>query len=60
LFDRTNREDAAAAVRAAVEKQFPVVQTSRNRHHFTMVLPKPVTDEVAERFNILFGRLGGA
>jgi hypothetical protein len=42
------------ACREAVEKVFPVVKTGADPNHFTVVLPNPVTREVAEQFNTLF------
>lgn len=55
-MDRTSRPDAVSAPRAFVEAHFPVRQTGRNPHHFTVLLPDPVTEDVAQRFNRLFGR----
>lgn len=43
-----------AACRAAVEKVFPVMKTGADPGHFTVVLPKPVTKEVADQLNALF------
>jgi hypothetical protein len=43
-----------AACREDVEKVFPVVKTGADPNHFTVVLPNPVTGEVAEKFNALF------
>lgn len=54
--DRTNRADAVAASRTDLEQHFRVVQAGRNRSHHTVVLPKPMTDDVAELVNQLFGR----
>jgi hypothetical protein len=42
------------ACREAVEKVFPVVKTGADPSHFTVVLPNPVTREVADQFNALF------
>jgi RHS repeat-associated protein len=42
------------ACREAVEKVFPVVKTGGDPNHFTVVLPNPVTREVADQFNALF------
>ena len=39
---------------SVVEAQFPVVQTGANPNHYTVVLPKPVTEETAEIFNGIF------
>jgi hypothetical protein len=46
------------ARRADVEPHFRVhnTPTRRDKLHRTIELPKPVTAEVAERFNRLFGR----
>ncbi len=44
----------AVACRDAVEKVFPVLKTGADPNHYTVVLPKPVTKEVAEQFNQLF------
>lgn len=56
-FTYSTREDAASAIRTEVERHFGVVQTARNPKHHTVVLPTEVTDDVAELFNRLFGRL---
>lgn len=50
--------DVSAAERAEVERVFPVHETPTraDRLHRTVELPKPVTQEVADRFNELFGR----
>jgi RHS repeat-associated protein len=48
---------ASSAVRANVEAQFAVVKTGKNPYHYTVVLPKPVTEKDAATFNALFGRL---
>lgn len=40
-----------------LELYFEVRKTGHNELHFTVVLPHPVTEDVAERFNQLFGRL---
>ncbi len=39
-----------------MEAQFPVQQTGKNPAHHTVILPKPVTQKVADVFNQLFGR----
>ncbi|HEY3790039.1 MAG TPA: hypothetical protein VGL71_14360, partial [Urbifossiella sp.] len=57
----TARETTAPsgiASRAELERHFAVHDTlsRRDRRHRTVELPKPVTSEVAERFNRLFGR----
>jgi hypothetical protein len=48
------------ASRVEVERAFRVHDTP-TRHdplHRTVELPKPITHEVAQRFNLLFGRIG--
>jgi hypothetical protein len=52
----TERTDASRAVREEVELYFAVTKTGKRTSHFTVELPHPVTDEVADRFNNLFGR----
>lgn len=46
------------AARSDVEQQFPVHNTPTRRDplHRTVELPQPVTPEIAEQFNRLFGR----
>jgi hypothetical protein len=56
VFSKSSRADAVSADRAAVEEVFSVVKTGKNPHHYTVELPKPVTQEVADQFNGLFGR----
>jgi len=48
------RSLCGAACRVDVEKYFPVVKTGSNADHYTVVLPKPVTKEVADKFNSVF------
>jgi len=50
--------DVSVVERAEVERVFPVHETPTraDRLHRTVELPKPVTQEVADRFNELFGR----
>jgi hypothetical protein len=55
-FAVSSRADAASVSRSAVERHFRVVQTGRNQLHHTVVLPKPVTEDVARLVNQLFGR----
>ena len=43
-----------AALKADVEQSFVVEQTGRDSAHHTVHLPKPVTPEVADRFNTVF------
>ena len=56
----TTRETpgSARALRSAVEAHFQVLDTPTlmNPDHKTIELPKPVTEEVADRVNRLFGR----
>jgi hypothetical protein len=58
VFSRSSRPAAASAQRAEVEAAFPAHKTGRNPYHYTVELPKPVTDAVADLFNRLFGRTG--
>jgi hypothetical protein len=37
---------------------FPIIQTGRNPHHYTVMLPKPVTQAVADLFNSVFKLVG--
>jgi hypothetical protein len=48
----------SVGLRDAVEAEFTVHRTPtyRDPNHCTVELPKPITEEVAERFNFLFGR----
>lgn len=55
-FSRSSRPDAVRALRTNVEAVFNVVKTGRNPWHYTVVLPDPVTQDVADAFNNLFGR----
>lgn len=50
--------EASVAERADVERVFPVHETPTraDRLHRTIELPRPVTQEAADRFNKLFGR----
>jgi hypothetical protein len=52
------RIPASAAARADVEQHFRVhdTPTRADPRHRTVELPKPVTQEVADRFNQVFGR----
>lgn len=54
---RTNRSDAMEASREAVEGVFNVIKTGKDPAHYTVELPNPVTQDVADLFNTLFGRL---
>ena len=55
---RTTSAPAGEAERADIEAHFRVHDTPSRRDplHRTVELPKPVTPEVAELFNRLFGR----
>jgi hypothetical protein len=57
-FSRSSRLDAASAPRRDIEQRFRVHRTGRNPYHYTIELPKPVTEAVAGRINRLFGRAG--
>lgn len=54
---RSPRRRAPAAIRSDVERHFPVHNTGNDPLHRTVELPKPVTQEVADLFNRLFGRV---
>ena len=49
---------ASAAARSTLEEHFPVHETPTRADpwHRTVELPKPVTQDVADLFNQLFGR----
>lgn len=55
---RETNAPAGRAARAEVEKHFRVHDTPsrRDKRHRTVELPKPVTQDVADLFNRLFGR----
>jgi len=53
----TDRDDASVAARADLDLHFFTVKTGRRRLHYTIVMPHPVTDADAERFNRAFGRI---
>jgi hypothetical protein len=55
---RETSAPAGAANRIDIEQSFRVhdTPTRRDKRHRTIELPKPVTQEVAELFNRLFGR----
>lgn len=53
---RTPRRPAPSARRSEVEKYFPVHNTGNDPLHRTIALPRPVTPEVPDLFNRLFGR----
>jgi len=50
-------EPCAAALCSEVEKVFNVKQTGGDPAHHTVELPKPVTQEVADKFNSLFKQI---
>jgi hypothetical protein len=51
---RTN--DYSTANTSAVEEVFHLAKTGKSEHHYTLVLPNPVTAAVARTYNRLFGR----
>jgi len=53
---RPPRRPAPSARRSEVAKYFRVHNTGRDPLHRTVELPEPVTQEVADLFNRLFGR----
>jgi hypothetical protein len=55
-----SRGPASEALRSDVERHFRIHDTPTRADplHRTVELPKPVTPEVAEQFNRLFGRGG--
>jgi RHS repeat-associated protein len=55
-WNRIVEGDLSKAARAAVEKAFKVKNTGPPGHR-TVILPKPVTQAVADAFNRLFGRI---
>ena len=40
-----------------VASEFNVLKTGKNPSHYTIELPKPVTDAIAQTFNNIFGRV---
>ncbi len=56
LVNRVSGSDKAhrSAPMGEVEKHFKVEQTGRNPNHHTVHLPKPVTQDVADKFNKVF------
>lgn len=54
---RPPKRPAPAARRSDVEKHFPVHNTGNDPLHRTVELPQPVTQDVADLFNHLFGRV---
>jgi hypothetical protein len=55
-FSKSSRPDAMVANGTDVAELFQIVKTGKNEFHFTIELPNPVTQEVADAFNALFGR----
>jgi hypothetical protein len=55
-FSRSSREDAVSASRAAIGEYSPVIKSGKNPYHYTVQLPKPVTQDAADLLNALFGR----
>jgi hypothetical protein len=53
---RPPKRPAPSALRSVVEKHVRVHNTGSDPLHRTVELPKPVTQEVADLFNQLFGR----
>ena len=41
-----------------VARFFKIIQTGDNKSHYTVILPKPVTQEVADLFNSVFKVVG--
>jgi len=56
VFGRSSRPDASRALRSEVEQYFEVQKTGKNPYHYTVKLPREVTQQTADRFNSLFGR----
>ena len=56
LVNRVSGTDAAhrSAPVNEVQQEFAVQQTGRNKNHHTVILPKPVTRETADKFNNVF------
>jgi hypothetical protein len=56
LVDKIKGSDKAhkSALKSVVEKAFEVKQTGNRPEHHTVLLPKPVTDDVAKKFNMIF------
>ena len=61
LVDRISGTDKLhkSAPKSEVEKVFDVKQTGNNPSHHTVILPKPVTQETADKFNALFKQKSG-
>ena len=53
---RPGKYDPPSAPRTAVEAHFPVHKTGADPYHYTVGLPNPVTADIAELFNNVFGR----
>jgi hypothetical protein len=56
VFSRSDRPDRVTASVEDVEEKFALHKTGVNPFHFTIELPKPVTQSVADLFNGLFSR----
>ena len=54
---RPPKRPAPSALRSDVEQHFKVHETSSDPLHRTVELPRPVTAEVADLFNRIFGRM---
>jgi len=54
---RAPKRPAPSAPRSTIAQHFPVHETGTDPLHRTVELLKPVTAEVADLFNRLFGRL---
>jgi hypothetical protein len=57
VFSRTTRADASRAVVFDVRAYFQMHKTGTNPYHYTVELPRPVTELVAQQFSRLFGRI---
>jgi hypothetical protein len=56
VFSRSSRPDAVSAPFAEVAARFRVHKTGRNPYHYTVELPKPVTEDVAAVLNQVLAR----
>ena len=48
------KHPAPSALMSEVQRFFPVQKTGENPFHYTVILPKPLTQADADRFNLLF------
>lgn len=55
---RTRRSSTRGARWEVVEPHFAIHKTGRDRYHYTIELPRPVTVDVTDLFNRLFERIG--